>query len=118
MPGRCFLDNKLLRGCDISPWNTLYTSILVFSLCNYPQFSVGTHSLVLEELGKLVTGLISVRIALPVVWHVVDVSQDDPKQLLRTKHHVLIRNKRPEERKRGGEGGKVKRQDTRGSNGV
>lgn len=48
----------------------------------------------------MVTGLISMRVALPVIWHVVDVSQDDTQQLLRAKHHVLIGNKRPEERER------------------
>lgn len=52
-----------------------------------------TYRFVLEELGELVTGLISVCISLPVVRHVVDMSQDNPQKLLWTKHHVLIRNK-------------------------
>lgn len=56
-------------------------------------FLVHTYCFVLEELGELVTGLISVCISLPVVGHIVDMSQDNPQQLLRTKHHVFIRNK-------------------------
>lgn len=56
-------------------------------------FLVHTYCFILEELGELVTGLISVCISLPVVGHIVDMSQDNPQQLLRTKHHVLIRNK-------------------------
>lgn len=59
----------------------------------YSQFKICTHCFVLEELGELVSGLISMCIALPVVRHVVDMSQDNSQQLLRTKHHVLIRNK-------------------------
>lgn len=35
-----------------------------------------------------------------MVRHVVDMSQDNPQQLLRTKHHVLVRNERPEKRDR------------------
>lgn len=41
-------------------------------------FLVHTYRFVLEELGELVTGLISVCISLPVVRHVVDMSQDNP----------------------------------------
>lgn len=41
-------------------------------------FLVHTYCFVLEELGELVTGLISVCISLPVVGHVVDMSQDNP----------------------------------------
>lgn len=39
-------------------------------------------------------------VALPVVWHVVDVSQDHPEQLLCTVNQVFIWDKRPEERGR------------------
>lgn len=63
----------------------------------YSQFSIHTHCFVLEELGELVTSLIFMCIALPVVRHVVDVRQDHPQQLLRAKNHVLIRDKRSEE---------------------
>lgn len=62
-------------------------------------FLVHTYCSILEELGELVTGLISVCISLPVVGHIVDMSQDNPQQLLRTKHHVLIRNKWSENRR-------------------
>lgn len=41
-------------------------------------FLVHTYCFVLEELGELVTGLISVCISLPVVGHIVDMSQDNP----------------------------------------
>lgn len=52
-----------------------------------------TYSFVLEELGELVTGLTPMCVSLPVVRHVVDMRQDNSQQLLRTKHHVLVRNK-------------------------
>lgn len=42
----------------------------------HPQLSQA-HRFVLEELGKLIPGLVAVGIALPVVRHVVDVCQDD-----------------------------------------
>ncbi|KAL0624625.1 Zinc finger protein [Plecturocebus cupreus] len=57
--------------------------------------SNSTHCLVLEELGKLVPGLRAVGITLPVVRHVVDVSEDHAEQLLRAEHHVLVRDKGP-----------------------
>lgn len=53
------------------------------------------HRFVLEELGKLVPGLIAVGIALPVVRHVVDVRQDDSQQLLWAKHQVLVGDEGP-----------------------
>lgn len=68
------------------------TILTIFKLI-YLYFSSHTYRFVLKELGELVTGLITVCISLPVVRHVVDMSQDNPQKLLRTKHHVLIRNK-------------------------
>ena len=67
--------------------------VIILSLDLYSQFRFHTHCFVLEELGELVSSLISMCIALPVVRHVVDMSQDNPQQLLRTKHHVLIWDK-------------------------
>lgn len=52
-----------------------------------------SYSLILEKLSKLVSGLVTVGVALPVVRHVVDVCQDHFEQLLWAKHHVLIGNK-------------------------
>lgn len=57
--------------------------------------SNSTHCLVLEELGKLVPGLRAVGITLPVVRHVVDVSEDHAEQLLRAEHQVLVWDKGP-----------------------
>lgn len=59
----------------------------------YSLFSFYTYCFVLEELGELVTGLISMCITLPVIRHVMDMSQDNPQQLLWTKYHIRIRNK-------------------------
>lgn len=53
------------------------------------------HRFVLEELRHLITGLTLVSIALPVVWHVVNVCQHALQQLLWTPHHVLIRDEGP-----------------------
>lgn len=57
--------------------------------------SNSTHCLVLEELGKLVPGLRAVGITLPVVRHVVDMSEDHSEQLLRAEHHVLVWDEGP-----------------------
>lgn len=53
------------------------------------------HRFVLEQLCHLVTGLALVSVASPVVWHVVNVCQHALQQLLRTPHHMLIRDKGP-----------------------
>lgn len=56
-----------------------------------PQLSQA-HRFVLEELGKLVPGLVAVGVALPVVRHVVDVCQDNSQQLLWAEDQVLVRD--------------------------
>lgn len=64
-------------------WLPLKWIISVFLSSNANNFKatlfrVHTYSFVLEELGELVTSLISVCISLPVVGHIVNMSQDDP----------------------------------------
>lgn len=58
-------------------------------------FSSVTYSLVLKELSELVSGLVAVGVTLPVIRHVVDVCQNDFKQLLGTERHMLVWDKRP-----------------------
>lgn len=53
------------------------------------------HRFVLEQLCHLVTGLILVGAASPVIWHVVNVCQHALQQLFWTPHHMLIWDKRP-----------------------
>lgn len=53
------------------------------------------HRFVLEQLCHLITGLILVGAASPVIWHVVNVCQHALQQLFWTPHHMLIWDKRP-----------------------
>lgn len=62
--------------------------------CVFVLFSV-TYSFILKELSELVSGLVAVGVTLPVIRHVVNVRQDDFKQLLGTEHHMLVWDKRP-----------------------
>lgn len=59
-----------------------------------------SYGFILKKLSKLVSGLVTMGVALPVVRHVVDVRKDHFEQLLWTKHHVLVRNKRPNKEKK------------------